>query len=611
MDAWVYDIEGLKNFILLCFQHVTTKERVHFIIDETRNDRDKLILFIKNKWLIAFNNKYYDDVVVNYIVSKNRTYDDIYEFSQYVIKGEKEDFGNYHKKIKPYKYSYLYKSIDLLTMLFSKALRVKLKELQITMKYHNVQELPHKYYEIHTPKMKLDQIEYCWNDVDSTNVLFDLCIDDIKLRHKVYKDFGIECYSKDGVKVAVDYLSSEYCKRANIDLYEFSRNRYYDESEVIEVKNIIFPHIKFETEEFNRVLDYFRAFKIKPKVNYPEYKFFYNDTMYTLGGGGIHSENNPSIIAPNEDEIYYQSDVGGEYPNTLINNKLCPDQLIPEIFLPLFAEAYGGKKAAKLAGDKLSETFFKLVGNSFYGQLINEYGVFYSPRVAMSITINCQLQILMLVEQMELNGIHVIAANTDAIEVLIKKSQEDLYLDICSKWEKIVNLELEHDKIKKIIRRDVNNYIMIFTNDKVKTKGTFIPEVRLGKGYDKPVISKAVIAYFVDNIPFERFIREHDDIYDFCMMQKVGDNFECEWNGQPTQHINRYYVSKRGAYLYKVKDRNTNKESKQHLLKGFGVKLFNKYEEKSMQEYDIHYEYYISECRKLILQLEPIQMSLF
>lgn len=611
MNAWVYDIETIKNYFIACFQHVTTKERKYFTIDEDNDDREELIDFIKEKWLIAYNNKHFDDVVINFIIQQKRTVDEIYEFAQYVITGEKKDTINYYNKIKSYIYSNLYKSIDLLTMLFSKALRVKLKELQVTMRYPNVQELPHKFYEIHTSEMKKDQLEYCWNDVDSTDWLLNICINDLKLRHKVFKEFEIDCYSKDGVKIAVDYLSKEYCRIKDIDPKEFSKRKYYSEDEIIKVNEIIFPHIKFQTSEFNKILDYLKNFIIKPKISYPEYKFMYNDTMYTIGGGGIHTEHNPHIIQTNNNQIYFQSDVVGEYPNTLLVNKLCPSQLDPEVFLPLFAKAYGNKSIAKACGDKLSETFYKLIGNSLYGQLINEYGPFYAPRVAMSITINCQLQILMLVEMMELSGIHILAANTDSIEALINKDQEDVYLNICKKWESIVQLSLDHDKIKKVIRRDINNYITIFNNDKIKCKGDFIPDIRLGKGYDKPIISKAVLAYFTEGILFDQFIRNHEDIYDFCMMQKVGNDFECEYNNQLVQHINRYYVSKKGAFLYKVKNRNTEKESKQHLLKGFPVKLFNKYEKKEMKDYDIWYEYYISECRKLILQLEPIQTTLF
>jgi hypothetical protein len=38
---------------------------------------------------------------------------------------------------------------------------------------------------------------------------------------------------------------------------------------------------------------------------------------------------------------------------------------------------------------------------------------------------------------------------------------QDKYYEICAEWEKIMNLQLEHDTYQKIILGDVNNYIAV------------------------------------------------------------------------------------------------------------------------------------------------------
>lgn len=166
-------------------------------------------------------------------------------------------------------------------------------------------------------------------------------------------------------------------------------------------------------------------------------------------------------------------------------------------------------------------------------------------------------------------------------------------------WEDVV--------YKKMILKDVNNYIAIDETDYVKRKGAaFVTEPKLGDSCNFLVIPKAVSEYFINKIPIKEYITNHDNIYDFCGSQKVDKSFKISWNGKMQQRLNRYYVSTKGAYLYKIrKGKYTN------MLKGYGVQLFNKYEEKSMKDYNINYRFYISKAMELVNQLEPKQTTLF
>lgn len=48
------------------------------------------------------------------------------------------------------------------------------------------------------------------------------------------------------------------------------------------------------------------------------------------------------------------------------------------------------------------------------------------------------------------------------------------------------------------------------------------------------------------------------------------------------------------------------------MLKGWGVQIFNNYEEKSFVDYNINYTYYLSEINKIISELEHHnQLTLF
>lgn len=68
-----------------------------------------------------------------------------------------------------------------------------------------------------------------------------------------------------------------------------------------------------------------------------------------------------------------------------------------------------------------------------------------------------------------------------------------------------------------------------------------------------------------------------------------------EHNIIPQQKTNRYYLSSNGVRFRKIKE-----ERKIEIEANKKVKIFNKFFEASMEEYDVDYQYYIDECYKII-----------
>lgn len=64
-------------------------------------------------------------------------------------------------------------------------------------------------------------------------------------------------------------------------------------------------------------------------------------------------------------------------------------------------------------------------------------------KALVSVTINGQLFLMMLIESLVTNGIRAISANTDGIVSIVPKDKSDLYYKLCEEWSKIVNFELE------------------------------------------------------------------------------------------------------------------------------------------------------------------------
>jgi hypothetical protein len=185
--------------------------------------------------------------------------------------------------------------------------------------------------------------------------------------------------------------------------------------------------------------------------------------------------------------------------------------------------------------------------------------------------------------------------------------KENLYMDICKEWEDITKMELEYQDFEKVIRSNINNYLAITTEGEVKEKGMFVTEPDFGGRVDFLIIPKALKEWYVNGIEPEEFIMNHDNIFDFCGSQKVDRSFKVIWNDTECQNLNRYYIRKNSPYLYKSK-----KGSMQHMMKGYGVSIYNNHEERKMEEYDIDYKFYVSKVKNIIKELNSNnQLNLF
>jgi len=227
----------------------------------------------------------------------------------------------------------------------------------------------------------------------------------------------------------------------------------------------------------------------------------------------------------------------------------------------------------------------------------------------------------------------------------IHRSDYELLKQACKEVEEEVNIPLEIQECKKIIAKDVNNYINIITDENIKFKGCFEIDRDYHKNHSKRIVPISLANYFINNIDINTTIYNHlfpetkysfaenYNIFDFCIGSKMKGQNELfkryikdfKVVDEPLARMNRYYVSNQGYELIKKlppleknyltetdkassnqmnifdiiedvkiepKDRETNIEA------GWKCTLFNKYEEKN--NYDINYNYYIEECNKII-----------
>jgi hypothetical protein len=123
--------------------------------------------------------------------------------------------------------------------------------------------------------------------------------------------------------------------------------------------------------------------------------------------------------------------------------------------------------------------------------------------------------------------------------ISISPEEMPIIYRINEEWQQSKRLLLEEDRISKIAgQKDVNNYIMVFENGKVKTKGSYVTYGIAGAGAfsvnnNHTIVKKAVIDYFVNGTPVEDTIYRCTDIFEFQIIAKAGGGYKSVFRVPP------------------------------------------------------------------------------
>lgn len=324
--------------------------------------------------------------------------------------------------------------------------------------------------------------------------------------------------------------------------------------------------------------------------------------QYDYGTGGIHGAVPNTTILSDDEYVIIDADVASMYPNLAIANRVYPEHL-GETFCDIYQEVYLERR--KYPKNSPENAVMKLALNGVYGDSNNQYSPLYDPAYTMAITVGGQLSLSMLADMLlKIEDCKIFYLNTDGLTVKIKRSMVDRYYDICKQWESITKLELEYVEYSAMYQRDVNNYISVLSDGRVKRKGSYEYD-GLGwhQNHSALVIPMAAEYEILGRGCAKEFILSHKDEYDFMLRTKVPRNsrlvldmgsFEI-----PQQNICRYYPSKSGGKLVKIMPPLKGKEEERRIGvdKEWNVTVCNNM---SKFKWDIDYDYYISEARKLI-----------
>lgn len=236
----------------------------------------------------------------------------------------------------------------------------------------------------------------------------------------------------------------------------------------------------------------------------------------------------------------------------------------------VFENVLERRMKAKAAGDKVTANALKLVVNTTYGAMLNQYNDLYDPLMGRSVCITGQLFLLEMAQNLYQNveDLRIVQLNTDGVMIEFYEDQYDEVLEIVNEWQSRTGFELEEDSVFMIAQKDVNNYVEVQPSGAVKTKGGYLvrgiaPAGAFNINNNACIVATALREYFVHGTPVEETINACDDIFQFQLIAKAGVKYREAYHlvdGEkvPVQKVNRVYATKDTRYgkLFKVKAEN-------------------------------------------------------
>lgn len=541
MRIITYDVECFKYDWIVVFKD---KETGTYTVIHNDNEAFKQAMN-EDTIYVGFNSKFYDQYIAKGVMC-DFTPPELKSLNDYIIRGEQgwqyPLFNGVH---------WWFNNVDIRDdMQVGLSLKAIEGHLGLPIRESNVD------FNIDRPltKEELEEtITYCKWDVDTTEKLIDLRKDYLKNKVQVGKIAGVsesKALSMTNAKLTAEILKA-------------SRKEHNDEREYKYPENLKREYIPDEVFAF---FDRLQDKSIPSDVIFSEkLELAIGECPITIGYGGIHGAIPNYIAEESKRRGIVNKDVGSYYPHLMT---ICgyTSRNIPSA--ETFQSVLDKRMAAKKAGDKATANALKLVVNTTYGAMLNQFNELYDPLMGRSVCISGQLYLLELAVHLhrDVEGLKIIQINTDGIMVECDKVLIREIDVICDEWQKRTGFTLEEDRVAKIAQKDVNNYIEVQDDKTVKIKGGYLVRGISTVGSFNinntcNIVAEALKEYFVNGVAPEDTINSCEDIFKFQMIAKAGSKYKeayqlVDGKKVSVQKTNRVYATtdKTLGTLYKVKE---------------------------------------------------------
>ena len=532
-----FDFEVFATWWCVVFQDLKSGKQV-----VVENDARKLrkILSRKSDIFIGWNSKFYDQAIAKAICTgaSNKVVKDL---NDWIITHHEKwwTFWWFKQGIPRFDFNTADVMDDTQFGLSLKAIEghMKLPIVESSVPFTLEREL--------TRAEKDEVIRYCKYDVNMTARLIRERADYFRTKAYLGKLAGLElpeAISMTNAKMVARYLGAR--KRTWRD------ERVYDIPEQLRQERIPSEVFEFFARMDDPELTDDEVFKSKLEL-----EFCGIPTVFAYGG--IHGARLNYIEGATDSRMIVLADVSSMYPHSMINfgyvSRNIPD---PDDFRRVVHE----RMEAKRTGDEAKSDALKLVANTTYGAMLNEYNDLYDPRMGRSVCVTGQLMLADLGQGLvdAIPNVRIIQFNTDGVMLSLNRTSEEKYLEVCDEWCERTGYQLEHVQIQKVVQRDVNNYAVLYEDGEVEEKGgELVRGARTVGAWNINNNANAVATAIRDNllygIPVEDTLNRHHNILDYQFIAKAGGKYsevihEVDGKEIPVQKVNRVYATKDTRY---------------------------------------------------------------
>lgn len=612
-NDFIFDLETYPNVFTMAVEHADMPIQWMFEISDQRNDSKQIIGFLTylketNARMVGFNSLGFDYPILHTLIRMGHSdANTLYQKAMAIINGQDGDEKWMHN-VNPS--DRFVQQIDLYKIhhFDNKARATGLKVLEFNMRSDNIEDLPFKVGTNLTPEQIPVLKKYNKHDVAQTKLFYYKTLEMIKFREELTHLYQRDFMNHNDTKIGKDYFAMKL-EEAGVALYDFGpsgRTPRQTKRPTIALKDAILPWIEFSNPEFTRVLNWLKGQVItETKGVFEDVTARVNGFEFVFGLGGIHGSIESEIVESDSDFVIVDLDVSSYYPNLAITNRFFPQHL-GETFCDIYKHLYEQRKTYPKGSAE--NAMLKLALNGVYGDSNSAFSVFYDPLFTMSITLNGQLLLCKLAEELlKIEGLQLIQVNTDGLTVRVPRESKSVVNYVRSVWEEMTKLELEEAIYKTMMIRDVNNYIAVYENGNVKRKGAY--EYKLGwhQNAGGLVIPKVAEKVLIEGAPIRETVEQWPEIMDFMLRTKVprSSYLAIEHDGVPSQlqNITRYYIAENGGRLFKWLPPLKGKQDwrKIGIESGWGVQVCN--DIRDAGKLPVDYSYYIREVEKLVLGL--------
>lgn len=274
------------------------------------------------------------------------------------------------------------------------------------------------------------------------------------------------------------------------------------------------------------------------------------DNEIEFGFGGLHSTHNRLKDVKNVKLL----DFASLYPNLIIMLEALPKKALKK-YKEILEERIEIKHIDKEKSDAL-----KLILNSVYGNLRNKYSALKNDKAALAVCVAGQCILYSLAQELS-KTCTIIQLNTDGVAFL---TDSDEYKAVWKEWEDRYGLTLEEENYTRLIQKDVNNYIGLEPDGKVKVKGGDVGRYAGDSSFNNNsmrIVDIAIVDYLLYNVPVIETLRNNrhkPHLYQIVL--QAGRTYLGTFDSNETKmnKVNRVFAAKQKStesyLLYKLKE---------------------------------------------------------